>query len=85
MGRKRAFGNAVLVRPPGRVATIGGKGIRKAPAGGRRQEPVWIFSKQPSYTACVAARGGSIIEKKACWKPLIELSVNITQKFNDSK
>ena len=78
MGRKRAFGDAGLVRTPGRIATMGGKGIREAPAGGRRQEPVWIFSKQPSYTACVAARGGSIIEKKACRKPLIELSVNIT-------
>jgi hypothetical protein len=85
MGRKRAFGDAGLARPPSRVAMMGGKGIRKALAGGRGQEPVWIFSKQPNYTACVAARGGSIIEKKACQKPLIELSVNITQKFGDSK
>ena len=78
MGRKRAFGDASLVRTPGRVAMMRGKGIREAPAGGRRQEPIWIFSKQPSYTACVAARGGSIIEKKVYRKPLIELSVNIT-------
>jgi len=34
MGRKRAFGDGGLVRPPGRVATIGGKGIREAPPGG---------------------------------------------------
>ena len=85
MGRKRAFGDAGLIQPPGRVTTMGGKGIREAPAGRRRQEPVWIFSKQPSYTACVAARGGSVIEKKACRKPLIELLVNTTQKFGDSK
>ena len=63
MGRKRTFGDAGLVRPPGCVATIGGKGIREAPAGGCGQEPVWIFSKQPSYTTCVAARGGSIREE----------------------
>ena len=85
MGRKRTFSDAGLVRPPGRVATIRGKGIREAPAGGYGQEPVWIFSKQPSYTVCVAARGGSIIEKESCRKPLIELSVNITQKFGDNK
>ena len=36
MGRKRAFGDAGLVRTPGRIATMGGKGIRAAPAGGRR-------------------------------------------------
>ena len=34
MGRERTFGDAGLVRSPGRVATIGGKGIREAPAGG---------------------------------------------------
>jgi hypothetical protein len=77
MSRKRAFGDAGLARPPSRVATMGGKGIRKAPAGGRGQEPVWIFSKQPSYTACVAARGGSIIEKKACQKPFSEYNTKI--------
>jgi len=34
MGRKRAFGDASLVRTPGRVAMMGGKGIHEAPAGG---------------------------------------------------
>ena len=40
MDRKRAFGDAGLARPPSRVAMMGGKGIRKAPAGGRGQEPI---------------------------------------------
>ena len=40
MGRKCAFGDAGLVRPSGRVAMVRGKGIHKAPAGGRGQEPI---------------------------------------------
>ena len=41
MSRKRAFGDAGLARPPSRVAIMGGKGIRKALAGGGRgQEPI---------------------------------------------
>jgi len=77
MGRKRAFGDAGLVRPPGRVATIGGKGIREAPAGRRGQEPVWVFSKQPSYMTCVAARGGSIREEG-----MPEASYRAFRKYN---
>jgi hypothetical protein len=74
-----------LTKPPGRVAIMEEKDIYKAPAGEHGQEPVWIFSKQPSYAACVTARRGSIIEKKARWKPLMELLVNTTQKSRDSK
>ena len=77
MGRKRAFGDAGLIWPPGRVATMGGKGIREAPAGRRRQEPVWIFSKQPSYTACVAARGDSIRQEG-----MPEVSYRAFSKYN---
>jgi hypothetical protein len=85
MGRKRTFDDADLVQPPSCVAIMEEKDIYKAPAEEYRQEPVWIFSKQPNYTACVAACRGSIIEKKACRKPLMELSVHTTQKSRDSK
>jgi len=61
------------------------KDIHKAPAEEHGKEPVRIFSKQPSCVACVAARRGSIIEKEAYRKPLIELPVNTTQKSCDSK
>ena len=47
-----------------------------------RQESVRIFSKQPAY---VAARRGSIIEKKACRKLPIEFLVNTTQKSRYGK
>jgi len=85
MGRKRTFNDADLVQPPNRVAIMEEKDIYKVPAEEHRQEPVRIFSKQPSYTAYVAARRGSIIEKKVCRKPLIELLVNTTQKSRDGK
>ena len=77
MGRKRAFGDVGLIQPPGRVATMGGKAIHEALAGRRRQEPIWIFSKQPSYIACVTVHGDSIREKG-----ILEVSYRAFSKYN---
>jgi len=74
-----------LTKPPSRVATMEEKDIHKAPAEEHGQEPIRIFSKQPSCATCVTARRGSIIEKKAYQKPLMDLSVNTTQKSRNSK
>ena len=77
IGHKHAFGDAGLIQPPSQVATMGGKAIRKVPAGRRRQEPIWIFSKQPSYIACVTVHGDSIREKG-----ILEVSYRAFSKYN---
>ena len=60
------------------------KDIHKAPAKDHGQGPVRLFPKKPSCAACVAVGRGSIKEELER-KPLIELSVNTTQKARDSK
>ena len=58
--------------------------IYKAPAEEHGQRPVRLGNKQQSYTACVTAGRKTIIKPKVR-KPLMELSVNTTQKSCDSK
>ena len=66
-----------LIQPPSQVATMGGKAIRKVPAGRRRQKPIWIFFKQLSYTACVTVHGDSIREKG-----ILEVFYRAFSKYN---
>jgi len=73
-----------LTKPPGPVNTMEDADIHKAPAEEHGQRPVRLGNKQRSCAACVTA-GRKTKIKPEVRKPLMELSVNTTQKSRDSK